>query len=178
MAAEGAPPAKKRKKNSPWFAAAEKLPQLPPGIPPKTKELSVAQRAARLALVRAFWPGVAGTGGSDICHDCRFGPSRYAWGACRGRGGGTRNSHGPNVPDWPEQEYPVGCRVKCAGFEGVVTGFDASSGFFSVTCDDATVKEVFLSHSTYKTVVGARDVAPCTLAHSGARGASACGRAL
>ncbi len=156
MAAEDAPPAKKLKKSSAWKEAAQALqPKLAPGIPPSSKALSAAQRDARVALVRAFWPGKAGAGGRDTCRQCRFGAPRYAWSQCRGRGGGTRNAHGPDVPDWPALEYPVGCRVACVGFEGVVTGFDEGSGFFTVVCDDATVHDVFLSHTSYKTTVGA-----------------------
>ena len=158
--ADDAPAPKTRKKTSPWFEAAQQLPQLPPGIPPKSKDVSTAQRDARLTLVRQFWPGVAGAGGRDTCRECRFPPpggSRHPWGACRGRGAGTRNAHGPDVPDWPALEYPVGCHVQCTGFKGVVTAFDEGSGFFTVTCDDGAVREVFLSHASYNTVVGARN---------------------
>ena len=158
--ADDAPAPKKRKKTSPWFEAAQQLPQLPPGIPPKSKDVSTAQRDARLTLVRQFWPGVAGAGGRDTCRECRFPPpggTRHPWGACRGRGAGTRNAHGPDVPDWPALEYPVGCHVQCTGFKGVVTAFDEVSGFFTVTCNDGAVREVFLSHASYNTAVGARN---------------------
>ena len=72
--ADDTPAPKKRKKTSPWFEAAQQLRQLPPGIPPKSKDVSTAQRDARLALVRQFWPGVAGAGGRDTCRECRFRP--------------------------------------------------------------------------------------------------------
>ena len=149
---------KKLKKRTPWLLAAQLLPQLAPGVPPKDKAAATAVRDARLALVQQFWPGEAGSGGRDTCRECRFpapGGVRWAWSACRGRGGGTRGAHGPHVPDWPALEYPVGCRVECQGFKGAVTAFDERSGFFKVACDDGEEREVFLSHAVYKTEVGA-----------------------
>ena len=161
-------PPKKLKKPSKWMEAAQGLPKLAPGIPP-SKEGAAAQRTARLALVRQFWPGVSGTGGRDVCHACRWGATRYAWKACRGRGGGTRNAHGPNVPDWPALAYPLGCRVRCCGFEGIVTSFDESTGFFTVACDDGTVQDVFLSHAAYEAEVGTCARARGRVAHAGRR---------
>ena len=159
MAAADEPAPKKLKKSTPWMEAARLLPQLPPGIPPKSKAESTAQRDARMALVRRFWPDATGSGGRDTCRACRFpgpGQTRTPWKACRGKGGGTRGTHGPGVPDWPALEYPIGCRVKCVGFEGRVTAFDEPSGFFTVACEDGAAREVFLSHASYDATVGAR----------------------
>jgi hypothetical protein len=104
--------ARKRKKVTVWTTSVDAavLPRLAPGLPPRTKALSVSLRTPRMVLVRRMHPGVAGDGGRDICAPCRFGKYHYSWEACRGKGGGTRG-HGPDVPDWPRARFPDGCRV-------------------------------------------------------------------
>jgi hypothetical protein len=185
MAADAAaPPPRARKKDSAWFRAvrAAALPALPTGVPPRSKAASAALRDARLALVRAFWPGEQGPGGRDCCHACRFGASRVAWAQCRGRGGGTRNGHGPLTPDWFLQAFPLGARVRCASrggaaVEGVLRAYDEGSGFFTLALDDGTEVELFLTHAQHKAEVGALRCAAlccvCAVCVCGAGGADA-----
>ena len=147
MAATDEPASKKLKKSNPWMEAARLLPQLPPGIP-RTRVKGRVHRAARRTH-GACSPLLAWRCGQ---RRARYVPrvplSRpradvHAVKACRGKGGGTRGTHGPSVPDWPALEYPIGCRVKCLGFEGRVTAFDERSGFFTVACEDGEEREVF-----------------------------------
>ena len=150
QAAAAAPAPKRRKKPTLWWTAvgAAALPTVPPGVPPKTAETTAPLRAARLVLVRQFWPNIAGTGGAESCAVCHA--NGVAWGKCRGYGGSALN-HGPNVPD-ASDKFPVGAYVQSTAVTGQVTAYDAASGFHTVTPAAGAAKSLFLVHKSYAAV--------------------------
>jgi hypothetical protein len=150
QAAAAAPAPKRRKKPTLWWTAvgAAALPTVPPGVPPKTAETTAPLRAARLVLVRQFWPNIAGAGGAESCAVCHA--NGVAWGKCRGYGGSALN-HGPNVPD-ASDKFPVGAYVQSTAVTGQVTAYDAASGFHTVTPAAGAAKSLFLVHKSYAAV--------------------------
>ena len=169
-----------RKKDTPWFQAAEELPSVAPAVPPKSKEASKLVRDARFALVQSFWPGQTGSGGRAECSQCRFSTPRTPWSVCRGKGGGTRNAHGPDVPDWLPVTYPIGTSVRytlrSVEKVGVVTTYDAGSGFFTLhTAATNTSDDIFLGHASYSAQIGTREQF-CWLTPLGCSGAAGAAR--
>ena len=61
-------PPKKPKKCSPWLEATLALKKLkvPAAVPPTDPVKTTALRDARMALMRTFWPNVAGEGGRAV----------------------------------------------------------------------------------------------------------------
>jgi hypothetical protein len=162
-AAEAAAPAERRAgqpKPTAWqlAVAAAGLPSLPPTIVP-TRAQATELRDKRLALVRAFWPREDGPGGRTECAMCREAQPRMAWRQCRGRGRGTRNAHGPRVPDFAPERFRDGCGVTCVGFAGNVRAYDEVTGYFTVECVDGQTREAFLPHASLKAQVGALSAA-------------------
>jgi hypothetical protein len=150
-AAADAPAPKRRKKPTLWWTAVEAadLPTVPPAVPPKTAEKTAALRAARLVLVREFWPNTAGAGGAESCTECHG--KGVAWGKCRGYGGSAFN-HGPNVADAGVAMFPVGAYVQSTAVTGQVTAYDAASGFHTVTPAAGAATTLFLVHKSYAAV--------------------------